>query len=919
MAEDKPKLLDYREVAKQEYKKCASNAEYFITKYVYIQMTNGGRGKFNLFIFQRKLLHLMGSKDRLIILKSRQLGITTLCAAYALWLMIFKRDQSILALAPDQDKARSILDKISFAYDQLPGWMLTMADANAQEKNKLRMTLDNGSKAVAASGASKSARGKTATFLVLDECAFLENAHELWGSAQQTLSTGGSAILLSTPNGTDNLFHQLYTEAENMENEFTPVKLKWNVHPDRDQAWRDRQDKELGSKKMASQECFEGDTRIYTKHGLRKISEIQVGDEVLTHLGRFNKVTNVFSHESADLYQIKSSVNSAKRLVTKNHPFLHEDKWTSIEDVSNNSFVEAFFTDNMLPTITSTFNVADVIKPNFFKLIEDGDFIYINDRKHKKRFPKQIELDYEFGQLLGLYLAEGSKIDNRVTLSFNYKTELNDWVAYISGVVSTRYGIVPKIHKKLKGSGNLDFCSQILSQIIGAFIYGDYCYFKRLTTTAYDHLSVDMAKGILDGFFKGDGCLLEKYRKRATTTSEDLSYDILYLLKMIGTTGITTFKTKEGVSKFGIEGPEYKKSSFYTIGICNSRGLQCKDRNVTSILDGRQATRPYTETILNGKSFVRLNKESYDNEPVTVYNLEVEYDHTYVTEHSIVHNCDAEFLASGDTYLDSELLDYIRANVEEPVEMRGPTKSYWIWKYPHEVGNCVAVVDTSRGDGADSSAVQVIDLLTGDQIAELKEDLLPKDLASIAVQIALEYNRALLIVENTGIGQTTCSYIEDSGYQNVFYTPKGDTRDVHAYIDKYFDQNKEDMIAGFTNSTKTRPLILQSLQQSLLDKAMKIRSKRASAELNSFVWKNGKAQAANGRHDDLVITLGIGAYLRETAINYQSHGIEMQRAVLGGIKRSTMSLAYRANPVNTNPYMVENPYSGEMEDISWVL
>jgi hypothetical protein len=214
----------------------------------------------------------------------------------------------------------------------------------------------------------------------------------------------------------------------------------------------------------------------------------------------------------------------------------------------------------------------------------------------------------------------------------------------------------------------------------------------------------------------------------------------------------------------------------------------------------------------------------------------------------------------------------------------------------------------------------VLDLLTGDQIAELKEDLLPKDLARVAVAIATEYNGALLIVENTGIGQTTCSYVEDSGYQNVFYSPKGDTRDMHAYLDKYFDQNKEDMITGFTNSTKTRPLILAALQQALIDKLFRIRSKRLSAELGSFIWKNGKPQAAYGKHDDLVITIAIGHYLRDTAINYQSHGADITKTVLNNIKHSTQARNVQASIHNwQNPYEWTNPHTGTIEDISWVL
>lgn len=921
MAEVVKKPLDYRQVARLEYEKCLKSPEYFITKYVYIQMTNGGRGKFILYEFQRKLLHLLHTKDRLIILKSRQLGITTLSAAYALWLMIFKKDQSILALAPDQEKARNILDKIHFAYDELPAWLIKLAGAEAEEKAKLRITLANGSKAVAASGASKSARGKTATFLVLDEAAFIENAEELWGSAQQTLSTGGSAIMLSTPNGDSGLFYQLYTEAEMGEGEFVPVKLKWTVHPDRDQAWRDRQDKELGSKRMASQECFEGDTRIYTKYGLKRISEIKVGDEVLTHLGRFRKVIRTMSHETDDIVQIKSSMNRNARFVTNNHPFMYGNEWTPLQQVPNKAVLPSFFNKSLLPETVTKFNVASVVDPPFFKLLEDGDFIYVNDRKHKKRFPKEILLDYKFGQFIGLYLAEGSKVGNRVTLSFNYKTELNDWAADMASLVKERYHIDPKIHKKQKGSGNLDFCSQIFSQLIDAFVDGDYCYYKKLSDLAYEKMNAEFAKGIIDGYYKGDGCILPKYKKSATTVSEDLSYDIVYLLKMLGYSGVSTFPTKGGLSIFDLSGAEYCKADKFTVSLNNTKGLQCQDRNLTSILDDRKPTKPSVEVASNNFIYTTLLKNEGKYEPITVYNLEVEEDHTYVTEHFIVHNCDAEFLSSGDTYIDMEILNYLRQNTEEPVEMRGPTKSYWIWKYPHEVGNCAVIVDTSRGDGADSSAVQVIELLTGDQIAEIKEDLLPKDLARIAVSVAQEYNRALLIVENTGIGHTTCSYVADSGYTNVFYTPKGDTRDVHAYLDKYHDQDQEDMIMGFTNSTRTRPLILASMQQALIDKVFRVRSKRAVSELGSFVWKNGKPQAANGKHDDLVITLAIGCHLRDTALNYHTHGVDITRSVLGNIKHLTVArpMNQLMNNIAQNPYEVYNPYSGTTEDISWVI
>ena len=90
--------------------------------------------------------------------------------------------------------------------------------------------------------------------IVSHNCAFIPKADEIWGAAQQTLSTGGQAILLSTPAGIGNFFHQKWTEAEEYPERINPIKLHWNLHPEKDQKWRDEQTDLLGPK-MASQEC----------------------------------------------------------------------------------------------------------------------------------------------------------------------------------------------------------------------------------------------------------------------------------------------------------------------------------------------------------------------------------------------------------------------------------------------------------------------------------------------------------------------------------------------------------------------------------------------------------------------------------------------------------------------------------------
>lgn len=901
-----------KELMREEYLNCATDPIYFLKKYVYIQTTQG-RMLFNPYKFQDKLLFLLNKHDRVIILKSRQLGITTLTAAYALWLMIFKKDQSILALAPTQEKAKNIVDKVRFAYWELPSWL----KVGALEDNKLSLILNNGSKIKAASGASDSARGYTANVLILDEAAFIENAEDLWGSAQQTLATGGRAILLSTPNGMDGFFHKYWSDSETGDNNFIPVKLRWDVHPERNQKWRDDQDKELG-KRMASQECFEGDTRIYTNKGFKKIKDINIGDSVLTHKGEYKKVLRKYTKDSNQLYNIKSSVNSIVRKVTKNHPFYYKNNWVEIENIKDTAHLPSFFVNTKIKKLSVRIDLSDLIKPEYFKLVVEDDHIYINDRKHKTKFPRYINIDYNFGKILGLYLAEGSKSLNRVTYTFNYLKELNDWPVELADILYNRYGIVCKVRKKKGNCGDIDFCSQIFSKIIDIFISGDDCYTKHLSDFAYSNMNEEFSKGIIDGIYKGDGCLIEKYKKTFSTVSEDLFYDLFYLLKMNGVKNVYTIFKKGGKIQYFLNRKNtFESADCYIISLGGSKNVVCENNNITSILYNRNTTaknKEYSDDVYIYNKVIKKETE----ETILVYNIEVEEDHTYITEHFIVHNCDCDFLSSGDTYFDSEDLDYYSEHIEEPFETRGPQKDYWIWEYPDPMKNYMVIVDTGRGDGSDSSAIQIIDVFSGSQVAEYKGHMETKMLSKFAVSIATEYNNALLIVENTGLGHATMSDILDIGYNNIYYSPKGDTLNVNQYVTQFYEYDTSRMTPGFTTSTKTRPEILLAMRNYVLGHLIKIRSVRTKNEMRTFVWKNGKPQAQTGYHDDLVMAYAIGLYLRDSAIQYRSQGVDMQRAVLNNIRKPQNNYIDRRFPNNfSNPYELD--INGQKEDISWLI
>lgn len=241
---------DIKQIVAQEYIKCAKDPAYFMKKYCYIQHPKRGRILFNLYPFQESVLHLFRDENYIITLKSRQLGISTLAAGYSLWLMLFHKDKNVLALAITQATARNLVTKTIFMYENLPKWL----QLPFTEKNKLSLRLKNGSKITAKSSNTDAARSEAVSLLLIDEAAFIDNIEETYTAAQQTLATGGQCMALSTPNGIANWFHKTWVDAEAGENGFIPVKLPWSVHPEREQDWRDEQDKKLGVR-AAAQEC----------------------------------------------------------------------------------------------------------------------------------------------------------------------------------------------------------------------------------------------------------------------------------------------------------------------------------------------------------------------------------------------------------------------------------------------------------------------------------------------------------------------------------------------------------------------------------------------------------------------------------------------------------------------------------------
>jgi len=243
-------MSNLKQAIKQNYVKCAKSPSYFINEFCTIQHPQRGKIKFKLYPYQYDVLDEFEAHDYNVVLKSRQLGISTLSAAYALWMMLFHNDKNILCIATSKDTAKNLVTKVRIMYEGLPNWLKTAI----VENNKLSLIFKNGSQIKAIASNESAGRSEALSLLILDEAAFIDKIDIIWTAAQQTLATGGQCIGISTPNGVGNWFHKTWMDAKDGTNKFNTIKLHWTDHPERDQSWRDEQNKILGPSK-AAQEC----------------------------------------------------------------------------------------------------------------------------------------------------------------------------------------------------------------------------------------------------------------------------------------------------------------------------------------------------------------------------------------------------------------------------------------------------------------------------------------------------------------------------------------------------------------------------------------------------------------------------------------------------------------------------------------
>lgn len=206
------------------------------------------------------------------------------------------------------------------------------------------------------------------------------------------------------------------------------------------------------------------------------------------------------------------------------------------------------------------------------------------------------------------------------------------------------------------------------------------------------------------------------------------------------------------------------------------------------------------------------------------------------------------------------------------------------------------------------------------QVAEYRDQLSTKDFARMLEAVAIEWNDALLVVENSGIGWDVVTTLEERGYRNLYYSPKSEM--VGTQIDQYitkFDRG-DGMVPGFSMNQRTRPLVIEKMRSFIEDRSAVIQSPRLLGELRVFIWKNQRPQAMHGYNDDLVMPLAVGLFLRDTALRFRQAAYDLTYASLNSFSKANQGFeVYTGGPANTpNPWTMDVG-NNQQTDISWLL
>lgn len=289
---------------------------YFFSTFVYVIHPIRGKTRFLLYPYQKKVLwHFLNDRFN-IILKFRQAGITELISLYCLWLAMFHPNKNIVIISIKDRVAKKVLRKIKYMYKNLPEHLkLKVVNGRTGEFGTATdMEFSNGSLISSVPTTEDAGRSEAVSLLVIDEAAIVRWANQIWAAAFPTLSTGGASIVNSTPYGIGNWYHSQWVDAVSGGNDFNAIRLRWWMHPERDQIWYNQMAQSLGKRRTAQE--IDGDF-LTSGHSVFDLEDIKGIEDMLLEQqvveSRYNGQLKIFEKpQRGQYYYIGADVSTGR-------------------------------------------------------------------------------------------------------------------------------------------------------------------------------------------------------------------------------------------------------------------------------------------------------------------------------------------------------------------------------------------------------------------------------------------------------------------------------------------------------------------------------------------------------------------------------------------------------------------------------
>lgn len=270
-------VFEYTPDEMAEITRCKADPIYFANMYCQV-MTENGVDIIQLRDYQEEIINSFKANRFNVLMASRQIGKTVMSGVFIAWFLIFHSDKNVLAVANVASTTKEVVDKIKSIFENLPFFLKPGCISN----NVLSLKFDNGCRLIGRTTTKNTGIGFTIHLLYIDEFAHINAAYLdfFYRAIYPTISsmTNSKVIITSTPNGM-NRFYEIYMDAVDSKNSYTPLRVDWWQVPGRDDEWKKMTIANLGSEEDFNQEYglqfFSSDKLLLSSKDLKKIFNIR--------------------------------------------------------------------------------------------------------------------------------------------------------------------------------------------------------------------------------------------------------------------------------------------------------------------------------------------------------------------------------------------------------------------------------------------------------------------------------------------------------------------------------------------------------------------------------------------------------------------------------------------------------------------